>query len=187
MPIEVELKAQVADRRRLLAILDRHATGVSSTYRDCYFDTTDEALAGDGKELRVRVIEQGDNRRVLATFKGVKLDSTAQPEHETTVGDADAITAILTGLGYLPVLAFEKRCVNYMVPHQDRITTVTVVQVPELGDETFVEIETLVNDDEDRAAASTTVRSVLADVLGLDFTAVTDELYTDAVRQHRAG
>jgi len=189
MPIEVELKARVPHRDRLLLALDQRAKGEPSVYRDTYYDTPDDALAEAGKELRVRVVELTDGtsgRRVVLTFKSPPLDATSQPEQETTVANANAIAAILDGIGYVPALAYEKHCINYTLTHRGRATTVTFVQVPELGGETFVEIETLVEHASETAAATEVIQAVLVELLSLDETAVTDELYTDAVRRHRA-
>lgn len=184
MPIEVEIKARIPDHPRHLA---ERAKPVASTYRDTYYDTPDGVLDGDGQELRVRVVElaTGELTTVL-THKGSRIDDAAQPEHEATVADADAIAAVLGGLGYVPVLAFEKRCVNYRFRHHERDITVTVVQVPEIGEDTFVEIETIAVDDAEIPDATTTIHSVLTDLLSLDDNALTDETYTGAVRRHRA-
>lgn len=184
MPIEVEIKARIPEHPRHLT---DHAKPVASTYRDTYYDTPDGALEHDGRELRVRVVEleTGELTTVL-THKGSRIDDAAQPEHEATVANANEIADVLAGLGYVPVLVFEKRCVNYRFTRHQRDITVTVVQVPEIGEDTFVEIETIALDDAEIPDATAAIYSVLTDLLGLDNNAITDETYTGAVRHHRA-
>lgn len=184
MPIEVELKARMGPTS---AIPDHWGSPAVSTYHDAYYDTPGGELDRGGRELRVRVITPDDSRqRVVLTYKGSRIDANSQPEHETVVGDADAIAAVLTGLGYAPIISFEKQCANYRFSHRGRSITATVVQLPELnGNETFVEIETLVDGPADIPDATDTIRSVVHDHLGLGDDSLTDELYTDAIRRHR--
>lgn len=152
-----------------------------------YHDTPDGDLDRGGRELRVRVIESDDvGEKAVLTYKAARIDATSQPEHEVVVSDADDLAAVLTGLGYRPVIRFEKQCTNFRFGHRGRGITATVVHLPELSDhKTFVEIETLVDDPADIDEATATIRSVLHEHLGLDDDDITDELYTDAVRQHR--
>jgi adenylate cyclase class 2 len=184
VPIEVELKARMS---RTSAVPESWGSPAASTYHDVYYDTADGELGRGGRELRVRVIKSDDGgERVLLTYKGARLDATSQPEHETVVADAEAIAAVLDGLGYTPVLGFQKQCANYRFSHRGRSITATVVRLPEVSDdETFVEIETLVEESGDVADAADTVRAVLHEQLGLGDDDVTEELYTDAVRRRR--
>ena len=187
MAIEVELKARVRDRAAVLERLGQDAEAEASVYRDTYYDWPDGRLAADGRqELRVRVVERTDGSHTVLTYKATPLDGASQPEHETRIDDATSLEAILDGLGLTPVLSFEKHCLNHRLRAKSREITATVVQVPELGDQTFIEVETLVSDDADDVPDATgVIRHVLED-LGLGEHDLTDELYTDAVRRHRA-
>lgn len=117
----------------------------------------------------------------MLTFKEPAVDAAtgSKPEHETTAGDAAALITVLTALGAQEVLAFEKRCTNYRFTAHGRELLATVVTVPELAGDTFVELETLAAPD-DIDAALTVVREVLAE-LGIEPGDHTADLYADAV------
>ncbi len=184
MPFEVELKARVANPRRTVARLRRHAVGERSVYQDTYYDYPDRRLEKAGREeLRLRVIESEHGQRCLWTFKGAMLDAASTPEFETTVGDAQAARAILHGLGLEPVISYTKRCENYRFVYAGRPVLATVVRVPEL-DGTFLEVETVVPDDDDIADARHTVQVVLKEV-GLDEGDLEPTFYVDMVRRVR--
>ncbi|RCH67490.1 class IV adenylate cyclase [Streptomyces sp. SDr-06] len=182
--IEAELKARVHTPEAVLKRLDERATGRAEVYQDTYYDDTAGGLDARDEELRVRTVHGAEESRTLLTFKGARADaaSGSKPEHETRVSDAGAVHAMLRGLGYVPVIAFEKRCRNYDFEAYGRRMLATLVRVPEL-DGTFLEVETIV-DEADMHAALEDVRTVLAD-LGIDGDDLTTELYTDAVRTRR--
>lgn len=92
--------------------------------------------------------------------------------------------ATLYGLGYVPAIAFEKRCRNYSFEARGRQMLATLVRVPEL-DGTFLEVETLV-EEKDLTKALDDVRGVLAE-LGIGTQDLTREQYTDAVKARRRG
>jgi adenylate cyclase, class 2 len=186
MAIEVELKVRVPDRASVVGWLAGQAAGEPSTYRDTYYDWPDGSLEREGrKELRVRVIDHAGGSRVLVTFKAPMLDSTSTPEYETTVADAQSIDAILCGLGLTHAIAYEKNCINYRFQHQGHAITATVVDVPELPDDTFLEVEALVGDGDDTREALAAIRTVLSQ-LGLSDDDREDEFYIDMVRRQRA-
>ncbi|MDH2389039.1 MULTISPECIES: class IV adenylate cyclase [Streptomyces] len=183
--IEAELKARVHTPERVLRQLEEWAAGRAEVYSDTYYDFPDGALSARDQELRVRTVHGADSTCTVLTFKDAKVDqaSGSKPEEETPVGDAAAIHAIVRGLGYVPVISFEKRCRNYDFQARGRAMLATLVRVPEV-DGTFLELETLA-DEKELAAALADVRSVLAD-LGIGEADLTTELYTDAVRARRA-
>lgn len=185
MPIEVERKARVADPDKLHGLLAARADAEASTYHDTYYDWPNGSLELDGRrELRVRVIETSTGRQTVLTFKDTPLDGTSVPEHETTVDDPAALDTILTGLGLAHTIRFQKRCWNYTFEANGHQIKASVVQVPELDGETFVEVETIVDTTDLTSAASAAIDQVLASVdLGEDD--LTDELYTDRVRAQR--
>ncbi|WP_409235631.1 class IV adenylate cyclase [Streptomyces sp. PA5.6] len=182
--IEAELKARVLAPEAVMRQLDERATARVEVYQDTYYDRPDGSLGEAGEELRVRTVHGADGTRNVLTFKGAAVDeaSGSKPESESSVEDAEATHAILRGLGYVPIIAFEKRCRNYDLEERGRRMLATLVRVPEI-DGTFLEIETLV-DDHEVTAALDDVRAVLA---GLDIgpECLTQELYTDAVATQR--
>ncbi|MFI1730678.1 class IV adenylate cyclase [Streptomyces acidicola] len=152
-------------------------------YRDTYYDRPDGSLEKAGEELRVRTVHGADETRSL-TYKGAAVDedSGSKPEHETRVEDAEVAHAILRGLGHVELIAFEKRCRNYCFEERGRAMLATLVRVPEI-DGTFLEVETLVDEDEVTAALGD-VRAVLAE-LGIAPEDLTRETYTGAVAAQR--
>lgn len=182
--IEAELKARVHAPEDLLRRLDERAAGVPEVYQDTYYDAPDGALDARDAELRIRTVHGPEETRTVLTYKGAKVDeaSGSKPEHETRVQDAEAAHAIVRGLGYVPVIAFEKRCRNYAFRARGREMLATLVRVPEV-DGTFLEVETLVHPDHVQAALAD-VREVIAE-LGICGEDLTRELYTDAVRARR--
>lgn len=182
--IEAELKAYVHAPQETLRRLDERAEGRVEVYRDTYYDTVDGTLEARDEELRVRTVHGADDTRTVLTYKGARVDeeSGSKPEHETQVEDAEAVHATLRGLGYVPAIAFEKRCRNYTFQARGRQMLATLVRVPEL-DGTFIELETQV-EEKDLPAALDDIRTVLAE-LGIGPEAVTDELYTASVKAQR--
>ncbi|MEU8567650.1 class IV adenylate cyclase [Streptomyces pathocidini] len=184
--IEAELKAHVHAPEFVLRRLEERATGRAEVYQDTYYDNPAGGFTASDQELRVRTVHGPDETRSLLTYKGAKVDdaSGSKPEHETRVTDPEATHAVLRGLGYAPVIAFEKRCRNYEFTAHGRPMLATLVQVPEI-DGMFLELETLVVEESDLASALDDVRAVLQE-LGIGESDLTRELYTDAVRTTRA-
>lgn len=185
MPIEAELKARVRDPQAVRAALSQRAEAKPAVYHDTYYDRAADQFMADGRELRLRTVETQDAVRHLLTFKAPAVDqaSGSKPEFETEVTDPDAAAAILVGLGYQPALAFTKRCENFSYRHDGYPILATLVAVPELNG-TFLEVETVVEQQTLLDVALNTVRAVL-NCLGIDEDDLTTELYTDAVKQAR--
>lgn len=184
--IEAELKAVVRDPETVMERLEAaYGSGRHEVYRDAYYDVPEGVLMGGDRELRIRTVHAADDTRTVLTYKGARVDeaSGSKPEHETRVDDADAAHAILRGLGYVPVIAFEKRCRNYDLQHDGRALLATLVRVPEI-DGTFIELETIAKTEDDLPAALAVVRAVLAG-LGIAEGDLTTEQYTDAVAAAR--
>ena len=182
--IEAELKARLADPGRVRAALGERAMVERAVYHDTYFDDDESSLQRSGRELRVRTKIVHDQHRHILTYKEAAVDavSDSKPEHETDVADREALTTILVGLGYRPVIELTKQCENYAFDSGARSVLATVVTVAELAD-TFLEVETLVPADEVSAALEN-LRDLLT---GLDIaeSTLTSELYTDAVAAQR--
>ncbi|MGW7516536.1 class IV adenylate cyclase [Streptomyces sp. NPDC054796] len=185
--IEAELKARVRAPEEVTRRLEERGAGRAEVYQDTYYDDPSGGLGDRDEELRVRTVHSSDTTRSVLTFKGAKVDeaSGSKPEHETGIDDPDAVHKLLRGLGYAPVIAFEKRCRNYDLETRGRRMLATLVRVPEI-DGTFLEVETLVDEDEDEdvTAALDDVQAVLTE-LGITDEDVTTELYTDAVAARR--
>ncbi|WP_030185213.1 class IV adenylate cyclase [Streptomyces sp. NRRL S-813] len=182
--IEAELKARVHAPEAVMRRLDQLAAARVEICQDSYYDRPDGSLEKADQELRVRTVHSGDGLRTVLTFKNAAVGevSGSKPEHETRVEDSQAAHAILQGLGYVPVIAFEKRCRNYDFEARGRHMLATLVRVPEI-DGTFLEVETLV-DEEEPAAALDDIRSVLK-ALGTGPEDLTRETYTHAVVAQR--
>lgn len=182
--IEAELKARVHSPEAVMRQLDERAEARVEVYQDTYYDRPDGSLEKADQELRVRTVHGTAGLRTVLTFKGATVDeaSGSKPEHETRVEDSEAAHAILRGLGYVPAIAFQKRCRNYGFEARGRQMLATLVRVPEI-EGTFLEVETIVDED-DVTAALDDIRAVLAD-LGIGPEDLTRELYTDAVAARR--
>ncbi|MEU5186824.1 class IV adenylate cyclase [Streptomyces klenkii] len=183
--IEAELKARVHDVAEVTRRLDARAAGRAEVYQDTYYDEPAGTLEKEDRELRVRTVRGAQATKTILTYKGARVDaaSGSKPEHETRVEDPEAVHAMLRGLGYVPVIAFEKQCRNYEFHAHGRPMLATVVTVPEI-DGSFIELETQVEQQGLRGALDD-IRSVLLE-LGIQDGDLTTELYTDAVRARRS-
>ncbi|MGP8299520.1 class IV adenylate cyclase [Streptomyces inhibens] len=184
--IEAELKARVHNPEYVMGQLDRTAEGRGEVYQDTYYDDPSGSLDAQDQELRVRTIHGPSSTRSVLTYKGSRLDpeSGSKPEHETRVDDPEAVHAMLRGLGYVPVIAFQKRCRNYEFSSRGRSLLATLVQVPEI-EGTFLEVETMVPEEQELPSALDDIRAVMGE-LGIHTNDFTTELYTDAVAGRHA-
>lgn len=185
MPVEAELTAVVREPEHVRAKLAERADAEHSVYADTYYDRPDHSMDRDGYELRVRTITTGADRRVVLTYKEppVNEESRSKPEHETTVADPDVMGTIFDGLGLVELISLEKHCDNYRFTADGRDMLATVVTIPELNGRTFIELETMTEPD-DLKAALASVRAVLDDLGVTEDDAVT-ESYTDMVANAR--
>lgn len=187
MAIEAELKAVVHDAEAVMELLEeRYGPGRPEVYQDAYYDEPSGALMDGDRELRVRTVHGPDSTRTVLTYKGARVDegSGSKPESETRVDDAQAIHEVLRGLGYVPRIAFEKRCRNYEFTADGRQMLATLVRVPEISG-TFIELETIAADESDLGQALSTVRATLVS-WGIGEDDLTTEQYTDAVASVRS-
>lgn len=184
MSVEAELKALIHHPDDLHDQLTRRANPVRSVYRDTYYDRPDAALTRTGRELRLRLVDTDEQRRILLTYKEPAVDtpSGSKPEHETTVVDDQPIRVMFAALGLVEIIALDKHCTNYRFTERDRDLLATVVHVPELAGR-FLELETIVPAAEVTTALDD-LRRVLVD-LGVSTDDLTTEQYTDAVRDAR--
>lgn len=186
MPIEAELTAVVRNPDRVRAGLAERAEPERSVYADTYYDRPDHSMDRDGYELRVRTIATGEQRRTVVTYKEPPVDasSRSKPEHETTADDPAVMATIFTALGLVELISLEKHCENYSFTADGREMLATVVTIPELAGQTFIELETMAEQD-DLTDALRSVRGVL-DGLGVTEHDAVEQSYTDMVAEKRS-
>jgi adenylate cyclase class 2 len=184
--VEAELKARLRNPEQVRQRLAELAPAEHSVYADRYFDYPDRRLTSAGYEVRLRTItDDVGNARSLLTFKEPAVDaaSGSKPEHETSVDDSNAVAPLFSTLGLVELIAFEKHCTNFRLDADGRTLLVTVVEVPELAGETFVEVETLTADCDVDTALSVVWHTL--EGLGVTEDELTTETYTDAVAVRR--
>lgn len=135
MTSERELKLALADRAALRERL--RAAGARVLHAEAFEDNAlwdkDGALRAAGCLLRLR----RDSRGARLTYKGpatFEEGVKVRLEHETTVGDAARLEAILGALGYAPVRRYQKYREEWQLDH----VVIAVDRTP-IGD--FVEFE----------------------------------------------
>ena len=116
--LEVELKSVVEDVDRCRAAVER--AGATLVYagrlEDRRWDTYDRAMAARDHVLRVRVYRGGGQTRASLDWKGpTQRDGTYKLREElaTSVTDPDALSEILTLLGYEISIAIDRDIVQY--------------------------------------------------------------------------
>lgn len=110
------------------------------------YDDAQGSLAAAGSTLRIRRTDDG----AVFTFKGPREERAdgvkSRPEFETEAGDADALAAILGGLGYRRVFRYQKYREVYVWEDVEIVVDETPIGA-------FLEIEGVV-DSIHRAAAA---------------------------------
>jgi predicted adenylyl cyclase CyaB len=116
--LEVEVKSVVADVDRCRAAVERAGGTVvfAGRLEDRRWDTPDRAMFAKDHVLRVRVYRGGGQLRAELDWKGpTRRDGTYKLREElgTSVGDPEALAAILTELGYEVSIAIDRVIVQY--------------------------------------------------------------------------
>ncbi|WP_160133429.1 class IV adenylate cyclase [Halococcus salsus] len=158
---EVELKVRTAHDpvRERLASLDAEPLGTVRQV-DTYYDAPDRSFAETDEALRIRTESTDDDERTRVTYKGplVEAASKTRIEHETGVGDREAMAGVFDGLGFSPAATVEK--------DRDRFScgeyTVALDTIRGLGE--FVEVEREVADESAVADARDGARELLTDL-----------------------
>ena len=152
-----------------------------AVYHDAYSDSPDGSFYASGQELRLRTV----GGRTILTYKRPPFDaaSQAKEEWETGVADAAVMGDILGKLGFVPRLAFTKRCRLYRDEFQGLPLAIAVVTV-DFSPETFVEIEYVATSREAALAALAVIRAYAA---GLGLTRECPTCYTDLYLAALAG
>ncbi len=148
--------------------------------RDVYYDSPDGAFAASGRELRLRE----ESGRVTLTCKHPPFDAAtgSKEELETRVADGAAMGEILARLGYVPRIAYAKRCRRFRDVSQGLALEIAVVRV-DFSSEVFIEIEHLAQSRQDALAALPVIRAYAA---GLGLTRECRQAYTDLFLASRA-
>ena len=157
---EVELKVRADHDVVRERLTDTDATRIDAVEQvDTYYDSPNRDFAETDEALRIRT-EQNDGETTRLTYKGplIEAESKTREEAETAVDDADALEAILDGLGYEPAATVHKERTRYAY----RGYTISLDTVEGLGE--FVEVETETEDDVESAREG--ARAVM-DALGL--------------------
>ena len=176
MGIEIEAKFRLDDPAGMRCRLD--AAGATPARRvlehNTYYDDANGSLRRGDRGLRVRVERAGDGESVaILTYKGPRRpgELKVRAEYETVVGSADAAAEILAGLGFAPVLGFQKRREYFELDGAE----ICLDELPELG--WFLEIEA---PDEQSVGR-------LRQRLGLADTPTVTETYIALVARHLEG
>jgi len=106
---EVEIKFQVRDVEALERSLESagfHLKTPSTLETNTLYDNAAGELRRAGEVLRIRVY--GDRCRLTHKSRGTALKHKTRVEHETAVGSAEEMHAILTALGFRPTFRYEK-------------------------------------------------------------------------------
>ena len=135
MPIEIEKKYRLTQKQREEVLNRLPEIGATRERVDFEVNTlyAGDPIDSDHAVLRLRRI--GD--RGILTFKERLPSDSAikhQLEDETTVGDPDAMDAILESLGFNPSMVYEKRRERWLLGN-------TEIVIDELPFGLFMEIE----------------------------------------------
>ncbi|MEX0887139.1 MAG: class IV adenylate cyclase [Phycisphaeraceae bacterium] len=178
MSVEIEAKMRLTDRAATLERLhelkaERHAEILET---NTYFDTEKNRLKSADEGLRIRVEQHADgSQRATITHKGPRAHGRvkSRSEHEVSVDDPRAAGDLLSSLGYVPVLSFEKRRMRYLLDG----CCVELDSLPYIGE--YIEIE---GPTEDQVLA-------MRERLGLDKAPLVRASYIamldDYIREHR--
>lgn len=184
---EVEIKArlthgQYQDIENILQ-RDFQCQLLSYLYHDTYFDTPNNELTATGRELRLRRVNGHMQERVLLTSKEPPFDeiTRSKVEHEIEVSNYDEAMALVTTLGFIEDVAFQKHCRVYSVDFSSYQVEIALVEIAELP-EKYIELEILISDAE-HVNESMAILHELTTLLHIDPDQITNEYYTDLVRK----
>lgn len=168
MSIEIEQKYRVPDHDEVAERLRGlgAVAGRAMRQEDLYLGHPARDFATSGEAFRIR---SHDGHNAL-TYKGPRQGGPTKTREETEVAFASGDVArasmmrLMTSLGFRSVLAVKKTRTPYHLDYHGRALEVVLDEAEGLG--TFVEVETIVADDEPLEEAQDVVIS-LARALGL--------------------
>lgn len=141
MPIEIEAKIKVESLELIAESLRQAGAKFESeiSQRDTFFNDVKSDLIKSGSGLRLRRQVNRDGEKIVLTFKGPKMSGPFKSRQEIEVGldenGFDGMVKLLGGLGFVQVLAFEKKRKMWLLDD----CQVCLDEVPLLGN--FVEVE----------------------------------------------
>lgn len=116
MPIEIEKKYRLTSKLR--QSIERRLRELGAVSRPTEFEENTLYRGGRLNETNCALRLRRVNRHAILTFKlrfPTRSPIKHQQEEETAVADADATHAILTALGFVPGLVYEKRRTHWDV------------------------------------------------------------------------
>jgi predicted adenylyl cyclase CyaB len=172
--LEVELKSEVDDMALRRAAVERAGGTIvfAGRLEDRRYDTYDRALAAKDHVLRVRIYRNDGDARAELDWKGpTRRDGQYKLREEigTSVGDPDALVAMLEQLGYEVSIAIDREIVQYDLQG----TMIRFERYPRMDD--LVEVE----------GAPEQIERAIA-VLGLPRDGFTTDRLPDFVRRYEA-
>lgn len=136
---EIETKLKVDSLETVARILNDIGASFAGQklQRDYYFDNLSNELAYADRCLRLRIEQSQNGPQIILTYKGAreKHQIKSRQEVELSIEDRDAAIHFLAGLGYEPVLVFEKKRQIWKIGNCE----IALDELPEIG--TYIEIE----------------------------------------------
>lgn len=165
--VEVKLKIDSAEsiEKKLMEI--GFSKGQTLQEIDYYYNGVDRDFRQSGEALRLRLVESLDGSALVAdrpgepliqmTYKGPKLDnvSMSRVEHQVNIDDFETMQAILSSLGYKPVIPVIK--LRRELFSEEMAACVDTVDG--LGD--YLELEIMVDNENQREEALSKISNIL--------------------------
>ena len=110
MKTEIEAKLKVDSLEQIAESLKKLGAHFECEFiqRDTYFDVDENALIKSDRGLRLRQQKTGEAEKVFLTYKGPKRFKS-RTEIEVEVGDFTTMAEMLTALGFIIRIRFEKK------------------------------------------------------------------------------
>ncbi|ASJ00578.1 class IV adenylate cyclase [Thermococcus gorgonarius] len=158
--IEVELKGY-ADEKIFERVREKYKLLRREYHEDTYFQHPCRDFSKTDEALRIRVKRFNGHFEAFMTYKGPKLDreSKTRKEIEVELTDPDKYAEILERLGFVEVLTITKVREKYYV---EKGVVIALDEVENIGK--FIEIETLVEDQEKIEEAVEHLRAILEEL-----------------------
>ena len=185
---EIELKAHVDDREAVIAALNGFATFCGEVQKyDTYYK-----LHQDGKKISARIraetktdAQKKTDSRILLTYKHKELQTTANgaaievnDEKECALSSADALTALLTDIGFAVSLTKTKQVLSWEYDG----ALFELCTVPPLGDSLEIELLSPCNDQSVVATLQQKLQDLLAKT-GISADRIEKRYYSDMLRE----
>ena len=185
---EVELTAEVNNPVEVYKKLQEFSDFQRLKYFDRYFDKEND-LEHKEQELRVRIKENqntGELKSVL-TLKDSPFDkkTRSKPEYEPVVEEPEQAVVLLDKLGFRQKISYNKYCDFFAFRYSGRDIEVSYVTFDEIP-ETFIEIETLVNEESQTPEAFKVVYELL-EKLNVPQADLTTLMYQTRIHTARKG